>query len=254
MPLLVTVIPAYNEGSTLPAFLRAWAEEAVAHTEFAVTAIVVDDGSRAEHESSQRQAAASAAAMLSQAGVAHRVEYHRSPKNGGKGAAIRWGWSLAAPDCHWLGFIDADGAVEAREYWRLAAEVRTTMVDAVCGSRIRMAGRSVERSPFRHLQGRSFAAVVERLFHLGFYDTQCGIKFFRASRLRPLLDRLHDDRWLLDIEVLAWLKTSGGRCLEVPIDCAERGNSALVFGWDAARMLAGLFALRRRLSAGGWHA
>ena len=110
-----------------------------------------------------------------------------------------------------------------------------------------MAGRSVERSIFRAIQGRTFARIVEALFRLGCFDTQCGLKFFRASVLRPMLGELREERWLLDIEVLSNVRSTGGEIVEVPIDCHERGNSALVFGMDAIRMLGGLVALRARL-------
>ena len=98
------------------------------------------------------------------------------------------------------------------------------------------------------MQGRAFATVVAEMFRLGLYDTQCGMKFFRASRLRPVLTELTEDRWLLDIEVLTLLHASSARCLEVPIDCQERGGSAIV-GLDPFRMLIGLVRLRRRLRA-----
>jgi dolichyl-phosphate beta-glucosyltransferase len=250
-PLITTVIPAYNEGDRLAAFLHDWASGGLACTSIAAAALVVDDGSREEAGERQRLAVEAAREVLRRPGSAHRIEYLRAPRNRGKGASIRWGWSLADADSVWLGFIDADGAVPAREFWRLAASLPEARVDALCGSRVRMAGRSVERSLFRHLQGRTFATGVERLFRLGFYDTQCGMKFFRASALRPLLPLLEEERWLLDIEVLALLKASGARAAEAPIDCHERGGSALVFGLDPLKMAVQLFGLRARLGRRG---
>lgn len=246
---ITTVMPAYNEGDRLSSFLREWAAEGVRHASVPVTAIVVDDGSRPEEEAQQRRAADAASSALRAAGAPHRVEYVRAERNRGKGAAIRLGWSHADPATEWLGFIDADGAVPASEYWRLADMLAATPADVVCGSRIRMAGRSVTRSLFRHLQGRTFATGVERLFRLGFYDTQCGLKFFRAARLRPLLPSLEEERWLLDIEILVRLVAEGAPCVEVPIDCHERGGSSLVVGVDPLRMAYRLVKLRSRLRA-----
>ena len=208
---------------------------------------MVDDHSATDHETRQRLAVEAARDALETAGAAHRVEYTRAPRNQGKGASIRAGWHRAGEREDWLGFVDADGAVPAREFWRVAALLRSATEDAVCGSRVKMAGRSVERSLFRHVQGRAFATLVERLFHFGFYDTQCGFKFFRADRLRPLLARLREDRWLLDIEVLDRLRSAGGRFAEVPVDCHQHSSSSLVVGVDRLRIAAGLFALRRRL-------
>jgi dolichyl-phosphate beta-glucosyltransferase len=245
---LSVVIPAYNEGDRLPRFLADWADAAAGRTSLSVTAIVVDDGSAAEHEARYRDGVRSACERLAQSGSPHRIRYERAPANRGKGAAIRWGWSLSDAGARWLSFIDGDGAVPAREFWRLADLLTgTPEFDVLCGSRVKMAGRSVERSLFRHLQGRTFATLVEECFHLGFYDTQCGMKFFRASRLRPILGRLQEDRWLLDIEILARMQAAGARAVEEPIDCHERGGSALVFGLDPVRMVIGLVGLRSRL-------
>ena len=221
---ITTVIPAYNEGDRLVAFLDDWAATGIHHASH-VTAIVVDDGSAAKKRAAARGGGRGGApAAESRAG--HRIVYLRADRNQGKGASIRWGWSQADATATWLSFIDADGAVPAREYWRVASMLPDTPADVVCGSRMKMAGRSVSRSLFRHLQGRTFATVVDELFHLGFYDTQCGMKFFRAVAAAPAAACLQEDRWLLDVEVLSLLKARRD-CVEVPIDCHERGGSSL---------------------------
>lgn len=244
---ITTVIPAYNEGDRLFNFLQDWVATATTGAGLRASAIVVDDGSREKEAGRQREAVSAAAQTLLQSGSPHGITYVRADRNRGKGAAIRLGWSRAGDETMWLGFIDADGAVPAREYWRIASTLPTAAADALCGSRVNMAGRSVSRSLFRHLQGRTFATFIEQLFHLGLYDTQCGFKFFRASALRPLLPALHEDRWLLDVEVLANLKAGGATLQEVPIDCHERGGSSLVFGLDPLKMGIRLLGLRRRL-------
>jgi dolichyl-phosphate beta-glucosyltransferase len=244
---LTAVVPAYNEGDRLPAFLSDWVSEGLHCSAIAATLVVVDDGSAPDHETRQRSAVDVAEKTLRTSLAAHHVAYVRAPRNQGKGASIRMGWHRADADEEWLGFIDADGAVPAREFWRVAGLLPSAPADAVCGSRVKMAGRSVERSLFRHIQGRVFATCVEELFHLGFYDTQCGLKFFRAALLRPLLPRLQEDRWLLDIEVLDRLMASRARFTEVPIDCHQHTKSSLVFGVDPLAIAVRLLPLRRRL-------
>ena len=248
---IATVIPAYNEGDRLFSFLHAWAAAGAAESCVRATAIVVDDGSREQDATRQAQAVSAAAEELRRSGAAHQLTYVRGDRNRGKGASIREGWGRAGADAAWLGFIDADGAVPAAEFWRVANMLPAATSDALCGSRVNMAGRSVSRSFFRHLQGRTFATFIEQLFHLGLYDTQCGFKFFRGAVLRPLLPWLQEDRWLLDVEVLARLKAARATLQEVPIDCHERGGSSIVFGLDPIRMAARLVQLRRRLRAAG---
>ena len=247
---IVTVIPAYNEGDRLAAFLGDWAAVGLLHPDLAVTAIVVDDGSKPEMAASHQAAVERVAGELAERRAAHRIEFVRADRNRGKGAAIRLGWNHAAADASWLTFIDADGAIPAREYWRMASLLPATEADVVCACRIKMAGRTIDRTLFRHFQGRLFATFAEGLFHLGYYDTQTGMKAFRASMLRPILPRLREDRWMLDVELLVLMHQSGARAIEVPIDCYMRGPSSLTFGLDPLRMGLQLMKLRSRLGAG----
>jgi dolichyl-phosphate beta-glucosyltransferase len=247
-PLASIVIPAYREGARLPRLLDALAEEALAAAAPGVELVVVDDGSGAADVEREREATLAAAARLEEASAPHRLRFIALPRNGGKGAAIRLGWSEAHPGAAWLGFLDADGAVSAREAWRLVRLLdRSDDVDVLAGTRMLMAGRAIERSLFRHLQGRIFATMTEQAFHLGFYDTQCGVKLFRSASLRPLLPRLREDRWLLDVEILAHLRKAGARFREEPIDWSDPGGSKVVPGADALKMALGLWRMRRRL-------
>jgi glycosyltransferase involved in cell wall biosynthesis len=247
-PLATLVIPAYRESARLPALIRELAREALTERVPTCEIVVVDDGSGASEAELERSATLEAAACLESAGAPHRIHFLHAPRNRGKGAAIRLGWSAADPATTWLGFLDADGAVSAREAWRLIRMVEhADDVDVLAGARMLMAGRVIERSLLRHLQGRVFATLTERAFNLGFYDTQCGVKLFRAALLRPLLPSLAENRWLLDLEVLALLKRTGARFREEPINWSDPGGSKVVPVLDALRMATGLWRLRRRM-------
>ncbi len=247
-PVVSLVIPSYREAVRLPALLGAIVDAALAAAMPPAEILVVDDGSPRADADAERDAVLAAARRLDGARAPHRVRFVAMERNRGKGAAIRRGWAEADPGARWLGFVDADGAVGAAEVWRLVRRVaEDPPADVVAATRIRMAGRSIRRSLARHLQGRVFATLVERLFGLGFYDTQCGAKLFRASRLRAVLPRLREDRWLLDVEVLAVLVRGGAVCVEEPIDWHDPGGSKVVPGLDALRMALGLWRMRRRL-------
>ncbi len=251
-PVLSLVVPAFRESRRLPALVTRWAESALAAGAPAVELIVVDDGSPPADVEAEREAALRAARSLAEAGAPHRVRFEAMPRNRGKGASVRHGWSLADPAAQWLGFVDADGAVSAPEIWRLTRLLAADPpLEVLAATRIRMAGRVIERSLARHLQGRVFATIVEQLYHLGFYDTQCGAKFFRADALRPILPSLSEDRWLLDVEVLAILAHRGARMVEEPIDWADPGGSKVIPLLDPLRMGLRLWSMRRRLTRPG---
>ena len=249
--LVSVVLPAYDEGERLPPLLGRLAAEGERTGWPATEFLVVDDGSAPHHRARYQAAVASASESLARCGAPHRVELIAAPANRGKGAAVRLGWRRSAGSARWLGFLDADGAVPAKEFWRLAGLLRSAEVDVLAGTRIRMAGRRIHRSLFRHLQGRVFATFTEHAFRLGFYDTQCGLKLLRAEMLRPLLGELREDRWLLDIEILALMKEAGARFVEEPVDFLDPGGSKVVFGLDPIRMFVGLRRMRRRLAARG---
>ena len=243
------VIPAYNEGARLPAFVEELTRACLTVSSPVVEVLVSDDGSAPDHVERERASIEAAQTRLAAEGSPHRFHFRAAGRNGGKGSAIRAGWRDADPQAEWLAFLDADGAVSAREFLRLATlAVGSPELDVVVGSRVRMAGRHVERSFFRHLQGRVFATLTDARFHLGYYDTQCGVKLFRASLLRPVLEQLQEDRWLLDVELLVRMRERGARPLELPIDWADAGDSKVRFGVDAVRMFWGLRQMHRRLN------
>ncbi|HSN13836.1 MAG TPA: glycosyltransferase [Anaeromyxobacteraceae bacterium] len=241
---LLMIIPVRNEGERLQRFLSDLSEcPPLPVTEF----VVVDDASGREAAELQVQGVAWFAERMRDAGRPHRIRLVVAPAHGGKGAAIRLGWGDGTA-ARWLGFVDGDGAVPAREVWRLA----TTLVpdppfDALLGSRVRAPGRVVRRHLLRGLQGAAFARAANALLRIGVADPQCGLKLFRADRLRPLLPGLRERGWTLDPELLLLLRKAGGSLREAPIDWTEHGKSKVVFGIDAVRMLWQVLRLRRRL-------
>ncbi|MBK7858056.1 MAG: glycosyltransferase [Archangiaceae bacterium] len=238
-------VPSYNEAPRLPPFLEKLARELSAASETAIELLIVDDGSREEERAVHRAATEALAAALRS--TPHTAVFVESPRNQGKASAIRLGWERARPDAEWFGFLDADGAVPAHEVARLVRMLEDADFDVLASSRVRMAGHTILRSEFRHWQGRVFATLTELSLRLGLYDPQCGYKLFRAQYLRPLLGRLKEKTWMLDVEVMALIARAGGRLREEPIDWADTGVSKVRFGVDAMKMARDLVALRRRL-------
>ena len=187
------------------------------------------------------------AAALSAAGAPHSLRILELGQNGGKGAAIRAGWRAAPQATRWLGFVDADGAVPAREVWRFVGLLPELDVALLAGARIRMAGHVVRRNLLRHLQGRVFATLAEQLIPNGFYDTQCGLKFVASGLVRPGLEGFREDRWLFDLELISYVRGVGARCIEHAIDWSDPGGSKVRPLVDPLRMAWGLWCLRRRL-------
>jgi glycosyltransferase involved in cell wall biosynthesis len=172
------------------------------------------------------------------AGLAHRFPARafvvRHEANRGKAEAIRTGMQrMLAEDPEFAGYVDADLSAPLEEIRRLTQELRDHPdVTVAIGSRVRLLGRSIVRSPLRHLLGRAFATAASIALRLPVYDTQCGLKLFRATPAvgaafaAPFLTR-----WLFDVELLARMTMTVSPPVamrEVPLEVWHaRGGSRL---------------------------
>lgn len=234
------VIPAFRENTRLPRYLSALAEAMV--REFPSSRIlVVDDGSPASEADA----------------LHHEIERIRAarplilqpvllPLNKGKGGAILEGWKHGG-DFDFVGFADADGSVCADEVCRVAHLLgEETPPAALFGSRLRMAGRKVDRSLARHLTGRCFATLVGTMIDSSVYDTQCGLKFIPCKAFAQVEPLLQGERFAFDVELLAALRAKGCPVREVPVDWSETAGSKVRFFRDAWQMALAVISIRRR--------
>jgi dolichyl-phosphate beta-glucosyltransferase len=217
------VVPCYNEATRLEpgAFARFLAAESN------IRFLFVDDGS-----------------TDTTAGVL--LEMHRQwperisllhlERNQGKAEAVRRGVLDAARFGGTLiGYWDADLATPLTEIPIMAAYFVDPDLRLVVGSRVRMLGRRIQRSPLRHVVGRAFATLASIALRLPVYDTQCGAKLFRASpAIVGLFSRPFRLQWCFDVELLARfasLPAAPSRCrtcIEHPVSqWADVGASRL---------------------------
>jgi hypothetical protein len=132
-------------------------------------------------------------------------------RNFGKATAVREGlqFSNQSREYFSLGFLDADAAVSAPaidvfiEKWTQLS----SNYDMLWASRVKLAGRRVNRKGFRHFLGRVVATALSWGTDLP-YDTQCGFKIFRNSKsFQAAINMDIETRWFVDLEILINLKT-----------------------------------------------
>jgi len=191
----VIVIPCYNEARRLntekfAAFSRAQRPQRL---------LFVDDGSTDE--------TATVLQRLCEDDPQRFTFYHLL-QNHGKAEAVRKGILRALEEQPtYIGYWDADLSTPL-ETIQVFCDLLDThpQLEIVFGARVRLLGRTIERSPLRHYTGRAFATVASLTLGLDVYDTQCGAKLLRASpMIQALFQQPFITRWLLDIEILARL-------------------------------------------------
>lgn len=234
------VVPAYRESSRVGALLDGVPACSVPGLD--IGWLLVEDGAGPEEAAALR-------ALVAERGLQERVSV-LARGHGGKGAALAAGLSRGlAEGFELLAFVDADGSVKPAEAARaLARLAQSPELAGVIGARILMLGRAVKRRPLRHYAGRVFATFVSLLFDAPVYDTQCGLKAFRADALRRHLDAPTDFRWVWDTQLLLSMIAAGEKLEEFPIDWTETPGSRLRL-LDPARMAWSL--LRFRLAGKG---
>lgn len=238
------VIPAYRESMRLPGFLDDLIK-VLSQTHPAISILIVDDGSGAEEQRAiaevcKRHVESAQPRLLTPLMLKH---------NQGKGTAIRQGWAegLHIQAADWIGFVDADGAISAREVRRLI-EMAAGRADrpVLFASRIRMLGKKIDRSFTRHLSGRLFATLIGNTICAEVYDSQCGCKLLPAEAWQRIADSLHEPGFAFDIELLAALRRTNQPIEEVPIDWADQPGSKVRLLRDGWRMLRAVRRIKRR--------
>lgn len=231
---LSVVIPAYNEenrlGRTLDA-ITGHLRDAGDGTTWEV--IVVDDGST---DGTRDVVTAATEAEP-------RVQLVTSPRNRGKGHALRLG--VCASYGRLVLVTDADLAAPIEELEHLdkaLADGRT----AAIGSRA-TPGATIERHqhPVREALGRAGNFLIRGLAVPGIRDTQCGFKLFDGERAREAFAASRLDGFGIDIEILQYFRRSGWPVAEVPVRWAHQSGSK-IRPWDYARVLGELTALKAR--------
>ena len=234
----VLVVPCFNEAARLPVDEF---REMVA-VESGVSLVFVDDGST----DTTRE-------VLTALADRDGISLVALDRNMGKAEAVRRGLIVAASSgADWVGYVDADLATPRSEIARLLHIAESSPDhDCVFGSRVRLCGNQVTRKLSRHVSGRVFAGLADRVLGAHVYDTQAGAKFFRVSdRFTRCLAQPFADRWAFDVELLGRLGRVGvfpDRTIEVPLRTwidREGSKVSLVAG---VRSVLSLWRIKRRL-------
>lgn len=239
-------IPHYNDTLRLESFL----DSLLLILPDRFTILVADDGSTPAEREKLKEMVSFKQQKFAQE-RAHLCNPLFTPVNTGKGGAILRGWDQGA-DADLLLFADADGAVSATEILRAENFFRSPEAanfDALFASRVKMLGRTVQRSLKRHLSGRIFATLVSIVGQVPAYDTQCGLKIVRRpvyQKIRPFQQTVG---FAFDVELCLLLRKFEFSVLEFPVDWSDIPGSKVNLLRDSTRMAREVFKIRQRVDA-----
>jgi glycosyltransferase involved in cell wall biosynthesis len=211
-PGLSVVIPAFNEEHRIGESIVAICEY-LRQTGRTWELIIVDDGS------SDLTATIAAGVVRNEP----RVRLIQSPRNRGKGHALRTGVIASRGDEVLIS--DADLSTPIAEIERLLA-ARNGAVAAI-GSRSNPAWIAVHQGRPRELLGRIGNRIIRFFAVPGVGDTQCGFKLFRGSAARALFGMAKINGWATDVEILHLCTRFGWPVVEVPVHWAHATGSKL---------------------------
>ena len=207
------VLPAYNEErtiegtvettlSTLAAFLPSGSFEV----------LVAEDGcDDRTPEIADRLAAAD-----------DRVRHVHSDERLGRGGALER--AFAAADGETLVYFDTDLATDMRHLEELVERVRSGEADVATGSRW-MPGQVADRPAKRGVPSRVYNGLVRLFLRSPLRDHQCGFKALSREAFERLHDRVEDEHWFWDTELLVRAQRAGLEVAEFPVEWEPKGDT-----------------------------
>jgi dolichyl-phosphate beta-glucosyltransferase len=246
-PFLSVVVPAYNEARRLPRNLKKIIDF-LRERSYTFEVIVVDDGSTDDTAQQARE-------VINGDPRARIIE---NPHYG-KGFAVRSGMLAAVGEI--VLFTDADLSVPIESIDDLLPWFEQGY-DIVFGSREGGgSGQRVGEPFYRHLMGRIFNLLVQRLAIPGVQDTQCGFKAMRREVVREVFPQLliHDGSkgpidhpmvTAFDVELLFLARRAGYRLKEVPVTWYYGNESKVDAVADSWRNMKDVLTVRWNLLRG----
>jgi glycosyltransferase involved in cell wall biosynthesis len=198
---LSVIMPAYNEGEAISKSIKE-TERVLSDARIDYELIVVDDGSR-DDTFFQASSAGS-----------NRVKVVRK-ENGGKGSAIKFGFSFSRGKM--ITFIDADLDLHPKHIPVYISLMKRHGVDIVIGSK-RHPLSKLNYPLKRKILSYCYYIIVKTLFGLRVKDTQAGLKLFKREVLETVLPRILCKKYAFDLELLAVANAKGFTMMEAPIE------------------------------------
>jgi glycosyltransferase involved in cell wall biosynthesis len=201
--MISVIMPARNEGGVIYKNLKE-VEKVFNEYDWEYEIVVVDDGS---NDSTYKEASRAAKEN-------GRIKVV-SKKNGGKGSAIKHGFSYCSGDI--VTFLDADLDLHPNQIPLFIRYMGRYDADVVIGSK-RHPLSKINYPVYRRILSQTYQVITASLFNLNITDTQVGLKLFKYDVLKSILPRVLCKKYAFDLELLVNAKHRGFKIVEAPIE------------------------------------
>ncbi len=222
-PKVTITVPAHNEAKVLQENILKIRETARSITpNFQI--VIAEDGSTDGTE----KIAASLAKKYKE------IKHLHSDEKLGKGGALRNAFKKFDSDVFVV--MDADLSSKPECLNDFMKKINDGC-DIVIGSRMAK-GAKTRRSFKRAIASRGYNWLARRFFGLNFADLQCGFKAFKGDAIDGVLDKVEENNWFFDTELLVRAKNENYRIEEIPLEWEEKSSRTKVkIGRDSRYML-----------------
>lgn len=203
---LVIVIPAYNEEATIEAVLKEWYKIVELYNgEGRSRLLVINDGSKDRTER-----------ILKKFSKDHPLFTYVTQKNGGHGAAIWKGYSLALEmDADYIFQTDSDGQTTSAEFHAFWA--RRKKADVITGRRVNRADGKQ-----RVFVSRVLALLIRVIFRVTVQDANCPFRLMSHSALKSALKMVPKKYHLTNVILSVAFEKQNREVMILPIHFRKR--------------------------------
>lgn len=242
---LSLVIPCYNEIQVIRDSVPR-VQEILDSTKYSYEIILFDDGSKD-------------GTRLIGAELANnnkKIRWYTHDKNYGRGKTVSDGIKLARGKI--VGFIDMDLEVPAEYIVPLALEIDKGADVAIA---VRLEHTNFEKIPFykrpiailywfiRFILSAGYSYLVTLILGVKLKDTEVGFKFFNREKILLILDKIEDNHWFWDTEIMVRSYYKGFNIKEYPVlylKKNEKRSTVKVFS-DSVYYIKRLFCFQKKV-------
>jgi glycosyltransferase involved in cell wall biosynthesis len=169
-----------------------------------------------------------------------RIHLLHSDQRLGRGRALNRAFTAAQGTI--VCYYDVDLATDMHHLAEVIDAIREGF-DIATGSRL-LPESDIVRTGGREIASRGYNLLVRTILGSKLYDHQCGFKAFNRDRLLPLLEKVNDNHWFWDTEVLVRGARAGYKIREIPVrwrqgpgttvrrkDVVDMGSAILRLWW-----------------------